>query len=266
MSETNSSVSAIEKVLLVLEASVDAPRFSDVVSRTGLAKATVHRILATLSERGFVAARPDGQYSPGPRFLSLAGAAFKEISVPPQAIEIAAALAREVHCTVHVGARTGDEIVYLARIDSNKPYRMPSRVGATIPMHCTGIGKMLLTRFSDQEISDFVVRTGLPRLTARTLVDESSLRAELERVRRDGYALDREENVAGIVCVATSFTDYTGSPSYGISISSLALEHSEEQLIEMTPALFRAAGRITEALGGDAGAVVPATAGSSAGR
>ena len=135
------SLSALEKALAVLESTASHPTFSEIVASTGLAKATVHRIISTLIEREFLTLAEDGRYLPGARFLSLAGTAFQEVTVPPLVKKVASDLADQMECTVHVGAHVGDQIVYIVRADSNKPYVMPSRVGATIPMHCTAIGK-----------------------------------------------------------------------------------------------------------------------------
>jgi hypothetical protein len=146
------SANASEKTLLVLEAALTHSRFSKVVEATGLAKATTHRILGTLLEHGFVALAADGSYLPGPKILSLAGRALERIDISAIAQPFVDDLVAKVHCTVHVGVVNGDEIVYLIRSDSDKPYRMPSRVGNAIPLHSSGIGKAVLSGYTDDSI------------------------------------------------------------------------------------------------------------------
>ena len=138
------------------------------------------------------------------------------------------------HCTVHLGVVNGDEIIYLIRADSDKPYVMPSRVGLAIPMHSTGIGKVVLGSQADDELERFVARAGLPPRTEHTITTLEGLRAEIAAVRRLGYALDREENVPGLGCVAAPIRDHTGTVKYGISISTLLLEHTIEQIEAMS--------------------------------
>lgn len=240
---------ASEKTLLVLEAVMTHSRFSEVVEATGLAKATTHRILATLIDRRFVTVAPDGGYLPGPKILSLAGQALRRIDISAIAQPFVDALVDEVHCTVHVGVANGDEIVYLIRADSDKPYRMPSRVGLAIPMHTSGIGKVVLSGYNDHELHRFVARAGLPALTPNTITTVDGLRAEIAAIRGAGYALDLEENVPGVICVAAPIRDSTHKINYGVSISTLTIEHTREQLEAMAPLAIETAAKISEALG-----------------
>ena len=243
------SANASEKTLLVLEAALTHPRFTDVVDATGLAKATTHRILSTLVDHRFITVDRDGSYLPGPKILSLAGKALERIDISAIAKPYVDALVDKAHCTIHLGVVNGDEIVYLIRADSDKPYRMPSRVGHAVPMHSTGIGKVVLSGYTDDELARFVARAGLPPRTAHTLTTAEALHAEIADVRRLGYALDREENVPGLGCVAAPIRDLTGTIKYGLSISTLTLEHTVAQIQAMAPMAIETADRISRALG-----------------
>ncbi len=243
------SANASEKTLLVLEAALNHPRFTQVVEATGLAKATTHRLLATLVEAGFVSLAADGSHLPGPKILSLAGRALARIDISAIAQPFVDELVQKVHCTVHVGVVNGDEIVYLIRSDSDKPYLMPSRVGHAIPMHSSGIGKVVLSGYTDEELQRFVTRAGLRRRTENTITTLDGLRAELATVRRQGYALDNEENVAGVGCVAAPIHDHTGTIKYGVSISTITVEHTLEQIEAMSVMGMDTARKISASLG-----------------
>ncbi len=243
------SANASEKTLIVLEAVLSHDRFTDVVAATGLAKATVHRILATLIERDFVVMSPSDGYLPGPKCLALAGRVLNGIDISAIAQPFVDALVDKVQCTVHGGVANGDEIVYLIRSDSNKPYQMPSRVGLSIPMHTSGIGKVVLSGYSDEGVERFVARAGLPQRTEHTITTFEALRSEIESVRETGYALDREENVPGVGCVAAPVRDHTGTIKYGLSISTILLEHTPAQIEAMSHDVIEAADEISHALG-----------------
>lgn len=247
--EATTTMNASEKTLIVLEAAFVHPRFTDIVDATGLAKATVHRILATLQDRDFVVVSPDGGYLPGPRILSLAGNALERIDISEIARPHVDRLVDSVHCTVHVGVANGDEILYLVRTDSDKPYRMPSRVGHSIRMHSAAIGKVVLATYDDDALDRFVARAGLARQTATTITSAEELRAELATVRQKGYALDREENVPGVVCVAAPIRDHTGTVRYGVSTSSITLEHTAEDMEGFAAEVVATATAISAALG-----------------
>lgn len=246
---TSSSSNASEKTLLVLEAALTHSRFTDVVEATGLAKATTHRIIATLVDRRFVSLAADGSYLPGPKILSLANLALARIDISAIAQPFVDDLVIASNCTVHLGAVNGDEIVYLIRADSAKPYQMPSRVGHAIRMHSTGIGKTVLSDYSDDELRRFVLRAGLPAQTPHTITTLDGLQAEIARVRAVGYAVDREENVPGLGCVAAPIRDHTGTVKYGLSVSTLLLEHTVEQIEAMAPMALETAAKISAALG-----------------
>ncbi|WP_459645548.1 IclR family transcriptional regulator [Kineococcus sp. NUM-3379] len=245
----SSAANASEKTLLVLEAVLTHPRFTDIVEATGLAKATTHRILATLLNRQFVTLAPDGTYLPGPKVLALAGRALQRIDISAIAQPFVDELVEQVQCTVHVGVANGDEIVYLIRADSDKPYRMPSRPGLAIPMHTSGIGKTVLSGYTDDGLAHYAARTGLPGRTPNTLTTLEDLRAEIAQVRAVGYALDREENVPGVACVAAPVRDHTGTIRYGLSSSTLTLEHTLAEVEAMAPLVVAAAEKISAALG-----------------
>jgi len=150
---------------------------------------------------------------------------------------------------VHVGVVNGDEIVYLIRSDSDKPYQMPSRVGLSIPMHSSGIGKVVLSGYTDDGLERFVARAGLPYRTEHTITTLDGLKSEIQSVREVGYALDREENVPGVGCVAAPIRDHTGTIKYGLSISTILLEHTPEQIVAMSHDAIETADEISHALG-----------------
>src|ERR1035437_10115950 len=152
LDDTTTSAGASEKTLLVLEAALTHSRFTEVVEAAGLAKATTHRILGTLVDRQFITVDADGNYLPGPKILSLAGMALQRIDISAIARPFVDELVAKTHCTVHLGVVNGDEIIYLVRADSDRPYVIGHHVGLAIPMHCTGIGKVVLGSRADEEL------------------------------------------------------------------------------------------------------------------
>jgi DNA-binding IclR family transcriptional regulator len=124
---------------------------------------------------------------------------------------------------------------------------MPSRVGLTIPMHDTG--KVVLGSRADDELERFFARAGLPARTEHTITSLAGPRTEIAAVRRLGYALDREENVSGLGCVAAPIRDHTGTVRYGVSIATLLIEHTLEQIESMSAPAVNTADRISAALG-----------------
>lgn len=240
---------ASHKTLRVLEAALLEERFTDIVAESGLPKSTVHRILGTLVAEGFVIGDAESGYRAGPRFMTLAGRALSGVDISQLAQPIVDRLVAAVDCTVHVGAVAGDEMVYIIRTDSSKPYRMRSRVGLAIPMHSTGMGKAAMASWDDDAVREYAERTGLPSRTEHTITDVDRLVEALAGVREKGYALDLSENELGTVCVAAPIRNHTGGVTHGLSISSIALEHPGTSIETLAPHAVEAADEISRLLG-----------------
>lgn len=241
-------LSASDKTLRVLEAALRHSRFHEVVVATGLPKATVHRIAATLADHEFITVA-DGAYLPGPKALALAAAALERLDISALARESVDAALDATGCTVHLGALNRDEIIYVDIRESAKPYRMPSRIGRAIPLHTSAIGKAVLATWPEARLNTFIERSGLPPRTPNSFTSAEAFRREIARIRDRGYAIDDEENEPGIRCIGAAILDHTGEASHGISASTLALEHDRAAVESMAKDVTAAAGRIGARLG-----------------
>jgi IclR family acetate operon transcriptional repressor len=248
--------SSIDKTLAVLEALAEHHRVTDIAVATGVSKSTVHRILQALVTWGF--ARPDGlgSYEPGPRILTLAGRVMHRFDPARQASGALHALCETTGFTTHFAIRSVDEAVYVDKQEGRRPYQMPSRVGMSLALHTTAIGKAILAELSDTEVQAISRRTGLPQRTPKTLTSEEDLLTHLARVRALGYAIDDEENEPGIRCVGAAVFDHTGQVLGGISISTLALDMDMAGLENRASEVIAAARDVSAALGAAAPAAV----------
>lgn len=244
--------SSIDKALAVLEAIAEHHRVTDIAAVTGISKSTVHRILQSLVEWGFARSDGAGGYEPGPRILTLAGRVMSRFDPARQAAGALRALHERTGYTTHFAIRNGDEAVYVEKLEGRRPYQMPSRVGMSLRLHSTAIGKAILAHLDESEVRGIVSRAGLPGLTPNTLVTLEALLENLARVRALGYATDDEENVPGVLCVGAPVFDHTGQVLGGISISALAMDMNREGLEELAPEVVKAAREVSLALGAPA--------------
>jgi IclR family acetate operon transcriptional repressor len=241
---------AVSKALNVLEAAAGGSgprRLGDIAADAGVPKASVHRILATLGELGFIASEGDGTYRVGPRMLALA----EEVkAVGATGIgDVLSALAAEVGHTVHMALRSGNHAVYVHKVEADQPYRMASRVGMRLPLHCTAIGKSVLSQLSEEEVKAVVSATGLPARNANTITDAVRLVEELALVRRQGFAIDDEENETTIRCIGAPVFDRGGSVVGGVSISTVTFLVPRDELVSFAPGLLAAAKEVGALLG-----------------
>jgi IclR family acetate operon transcriptional repressor len=246
-------VKALVKGVAALNALADAPdglALGEIAARTGLSKATAHRILVTLAAARLVQALGDGRYRLGPHCLQLADAFVTGLDIRAVALPRLRELAATTRETCHLGVLSGADVVYLERIESPHPVRMYSRLGATSPATTTGLGRAMLA-FSPPDTVEAVLAAGIPARTPQTVTDPAVARERLAAVRGYGYALDDVENEAGIRCVAAPVLGRDGAAVAAISVS--APEHRLTAAdVERVGGLVRAAAEsISRGLGLD---------------
>lgn len=240
---------AAEKVLAVLQALAEHERITDISTATGLPKSTVHRILQSLVEHRFALNAGDGRYIGGPRILTLAGRLMSRFDPAQHADGTLRRLREDTGYTVHFGLLAGDDVVYAAKIEGKKPYHMPSRVGMSVRLHTTAIGKAILATMPDAVVSEIVRRTGLEARTPNTITREKTLLRHLEEIRAAGFAVDDQENEPGIRCVGAAVFDHTGRAAGAVSLSTLSLEPWQSPVEELGHRIRAAAREISASLG-----------------
>ncbi|WP_167837860.1 IclR family transcriptional regulator [Nocardia altamirensis] len=242
----DSAPSAVAKVVLVLEALPNARGVTEISRSTGLSTSTVHRILRELAAVGWVRVDSDHHYLPGVRLLSLAG---QSAGVTQLVRPILQRLCADTGHTVHFALRSGDEAVYVDKLEGDRAYTMRSRVGLSIPLYCTAIGKAILAGLSAPELREVLARIPLVALTPRTITDPDLLNAHLSAVAARGYAVDDEENEAHTRCLGAAVLDHHGVPVGGISVSALAFDLDRAKVRTCAPLLIAAARAASHALG-----------------
>ncbi len=195
--------SVTSRALAVLDAfGPDSPRLTltQIAERSRTPLSTAHRLVAELTDWGGLARRPDGRYEVGHKLWDLGLLAPVEAELR----SVASPFLLDVHTatrdTVHLAVREGPTALYVERISGRESVPVVSTVGSRLPLHATGVGKVLLASAPD-EVVEQVLRS-LTRQTRHTVVDPRRLRRELAEVRRRGYARTAEEMSLGTHSVA----------------------------------------------------------------
>lgn len=173
---------------------------SQIAAHSGLAVPTIHRIVRTLVDLGYLRQEPSRQYALGPRLLLLAdrSAAILTTTARPHLSR----LVDELGETANLAMLDSGEVAYVAQVPSKHSMRMFTEVGKRVMPHCTAVGKALLSRLPEDEVRVLLARNGMPRRTDHTITDPDTYVAQLHDVARDGYALDDGEQEVGVRCVA----------------------------------------------------------------
>lgn len=185
-----------------------------------LNKSTAHRILASLQCMDYVRQDPEsGRYEATFKLVDLADRLMEQVDVAQMARPHLKNLAARVKETVHFVERDGSEVIYIDKVD---PYdhsiRMTSHIGSRMPFYRSGVGKAMAANMSDPEIRTLWENCTIERRTAYTITNLDEFMDEIAEVRRKGYALDNEENEAGVRCIAAALS-LDGGSRYAFSIS-----------------------------------------------
>jgi IclR family transcriptional regulator, acetate operon repressor len=224
-------------ILDVLRLSDGGLALGDVASRSGLPKSTTHRLLSTLERRGLVARDPDtGTYR-------LATKTFEPVGAGPgvrQVLEGLAALSGE---TANLGALIGSEVLYVDRADSPHALRWQLGVGSRVPAYCSAMGKAILASLPAGEVSRRLPRRLKP-FTGHTITERRTLLDELALVRRRGFAMDDEEFMDGVRCVAVPIGYGAAGVAHAVSLAGPAFRWTLERAEGLVDAIHQAAARM----------------------
>jgi DNA-binding IclR family transcriptional regulator len=222
---------------------------ADLAGATDLPKATLHRLFQTLESEGYLQREPDGRsYSVGPRARQLAVATLSTMRVRTTRLAVMRALAKDTGETCNVAIPEREAMVYLDRVETEWPLRVQFSVGTRVPLHCTASGKLYLSTLSDLRLSSFLRNADLVRMTPNTFTDAGALRAEVERVRAQGFAVDNEEFLEGVVAFAMPLRDMYGRMPATIAFQGPVQRLSLERGHALLPRLKRAADELSALL------------------
>lgn len=248
------SVQSVERALAILELLGNADihlGISEVAHASRLPPSTAHRLLSTLMDLGYVEQNPEtNKYTLGVRILQLRGAVIGHLTLGVHAMPVMKTLMNRVNETVHLAILNKGEVVYVERVEGLKTQGMYTRIGKRAPAHCTALGKVMLAYMpQDAWYEQVVHRNGLKRFSPTTITTESGLLAELQQIRRQGYAVDNGETGESVRCVAGPIHDYTGAVVAALSVSGPQTQVTTRRVPELSLAVLGACQAISEKLG-----------------
>jgi len=222
---------------------------SHVARLTSLPISTVHRFLVNLESAGFLSCDSSGIYHLGTACVSLGQAARGQFDVRRASLPLLQELNHRTRETVHLTVRHGLSAVYVEKLDSPEPLRIHSRIGASIPLYCTAVGKILLAYLPESEREIILKQLELKRFTENTASNLQELHAELQRTRKNGFACDLEEHELHIRCIAAPIWDHSGAVNASLSVTGPAVRMSTARLRQIAPLIREVGLKISAQLG-----------------
>lgn len=239
------AIQSVDRAIDVLEAfqAGDPERgVAELARELALPRATVHRLLAALANRGFLAQdEQTGRYRLGLKLFELGSLVAASLDLRRVAHPHLVRLMKESGETTHLVVLDGAAIVFVDKVETDNPFRMVSLVGGRLAARHSGSGKALLSQLSEDELA--------ARLSGISAADLAELAARLRLIRARGWAMDDEETQAGLRCVGTVVRDHTGAAVAGLSISGPIVRIGDDRIPDLVELLRATADAISRGLG-----------------
>ncbi len=235
--ESKNPIQVSERIFHTIEylAQSGPTGLQDLSNELGLNKSTVHRILNSLICMDYV--RQDAEtlkYSLSFKFCRISNQILAQNSLIDIARPYIKQLAELSGETVHLVQIDHIHAVYIDKVESPRnSVRLVSMVGKSIPLYCSGVGKAMLADMPDEKIRSVWEQSEIRKMTEYTITDPARFQEEIQKIRRNGYSLDNEENEPGVRCIAVSLRSFQGKPSYALSISAPKDRMSDSRILEL---------------------------------
>ncbi|UMP00534.1 IclR family transcriptional regulator [Amycolatopsis sp. EV170708-02-1] len=243
-------VQSLQRAFELLEHLADTggeASLSELATLSGLPMPTIHRLIRTLVDLGYVRQNTNRRYALGARLIRLGENASMQFG--SWARPLLAELVDEVGETANLAVLERDEVVYVAQVPSKHSMRMFTEVGRRLLPHGTGVGKAMLAHLPSEDVTALLARTGMPSYTEHTFTDQDALLRELAKIAQQGYALDEAEQELGVRCVAVAVP---GAPvPAAVSVSGPSGRLTMEAVERIAPVVQRIATSLGSTLSRD---------------
>ncbi len=243
--DVSGTVGKALKVLDQISAYERPVRFGELLEKSDFPKATLYRFVQTLLAEGMLSYDTERQtYFLGGRLVRLAHAAWTQSSLAPIARPYLNALSETFGETIHLAQLDGAHVLYVDKLNAERPVEMFSQAGKVGPAYCTGVGKVMMAFLSEQELKVIIPQQSFYRFTANTCGNKKELCTELDQIRERGFAFDKEEHEPGIICVALPLLTQNDRLIAAISVTSTTSRTNLDELQKLVPEMRDAAHKI----------------------
>lgn len=248
----SSNVQSVDRTLTIIEALAMNPRgmgVGEISEQIELHKSTVHRLLATLVDRGYVRKDQHNRYQLTLKLFEIGSKRIEDLDMLEVARPYLEQIMEQTNEVVHLVTLEDKAIIYIDKVEPNTTIRMHSRIGVRRPLYCTAVGKAILSTMREEEVEEIWENSTIERLTQYTITDLKQMKYELELIRERGYAIDEQENELGVRCIAIPLLDYTKRACGAISVSGPVGRMTDETIKKFAEILIPKGKEIRKELG-----------------
>jgi DNA-binding IclR family transcriptional regulator len=225
--------------------------FTAVHSKLGLPKSSTHNLLSSLCKLGALRLQVGKTYTLGLKLAELGNFAAGERFIEAMALPLLRRLGAELYLTCHLGVREGREAVYLSKVQCDHPIKVDSWVGKRFSLHCSALGKVLLAWLPAADLDRALAEIEWRKNTDKTITNPAEMKRHLAAVRDCGWAIDDEENVPEIRCIAAPIFDRRGRVAAAVSAVGTVLQVTPGRFETLAPRLLNAAAEISRVTFGE---------------
>jgi DNA-binding IclR family transcriptional regulator len=251
--KSNLTHQSLERGLRIIEAiaAIDgSATLAEIARKTVLPRSTAHHLLRALVAFGYLIQDGDARtYTLGPKLFRLTGRTWTKEQLAKIAMPFLDELSRRTGEGTSLAVLRDGVVTVIAKRESEGPVHVVQEVGARRPIYCTAVGKTLAAWLPDQELEGIISRTVFELKTAKTITSPTAFRRELARVRATGFAIDNEEHIEGIRCIATPVRDHSGEVRASLCVVGPKNHLPQRRLPEIRQALAAVAAGLSERLG-----------------
>lgn len=246
-----SKARTVEKAFYLLEMISEFQSLtpSEITKKSGFTRSNVHRLLRTLFTLGYIDEDSNSRYRLSYKLFILGNSLPEKGHLIDTVRPFMKNLAEKTKENINLAVFHENRVLYIDKIESPHSLKLDQRVGATDPVHCTALGKALLSGSSESELKSFLDNESLDRYTRNTITSKEDLVRVIQSVRVDGYAIDNEELNEGIRCLGCPIFNSTGKVVAALSISSPSLRFPETKMKEYKNIIIQDALEISLKLG-----------------
>lgn len=242
---------AFDLVDLVAAAPAEGITVSEIARELSISKSTAYALARTLVDRAVLrAVDPGPRYQPGMALIRLGDVATRSMPLGGVVQPVLLDLSNQTGLTSRAAVASNGYPIFIARIDSPGAVRFHTPLGVPELPHTSSAGKAILATMSHDDVVRVAEECGLPRRTRKTIATLEELEADLAITRRRGYAIDDEEDVEGVFCIAAAFFDHTGRCAGAVSATGIKVDLPSRRVEELGEAVKDAARRLTTLFGG----------------
>lgn len=254
MGRDHGGIQALDRAFLILDVMADAggeAKLTEIAASAGLNVSTCHHLISTLYNWGYVARGANSRsYVLGSRILHLSAACLRQVDLPRRAQSFVDRLNEQTRETVQLAIMQDTNLVHLLRREARHAVRVDGGLGGkSNAAHATATGKAILAWLPPTELDRIVTDKGLTAFTPNTITDREKLKEELRLVRRNGFAVDREEFQLGVVCLGAAIRDHAGAVVGSIGVSSPSFRATPEYVDQIRVHLIAAVDELSTELG-----------------